>query len=280
MGYNKHGGWERLFREDVREEVGEEGEEGEREVQEEAQEEAHDDGERELKPVFLKGLFSIATTSTKPPSVIKADIRRVLDRMQVQYCETRTGFECIHLPSIDLSSVVANDAANTQMHRLQHTLSGASGVSNTNSNNNRPGIVKKASKISFSMKKRDGGAKEKEKEREREQQQEQAGRPSGLTTTLSMTPGTSSFFNILPSAAAGAQDHHLYHHLQQQQQQQQVSASPTAPGANGVGLAMVPSNELVSSSATSRTKVLPPHTARFWGPGVTDAEDAEPVADG
>ncbi|KAG6902713.1 hypothetical protein C0995_012855 [Termitomyces sp. Mi166 len=278
-GYSSHGGRERLFREDVREEVGEEGEEGEREVQEGAHEEAHEDGEREFKPVFLKGLFSVATTSTKPPSVIKADIRRVLDRMQVQYRETRTGFECIHLPSIDLSSVVANDAANTQMHRLQHTLSGASGVSNTNSNNNRPGIVKKASKISFSMKKRDGGAKEKEKEREREQQQqEQAGRPSGATTTLSMTPGgSSSFFNILPSAAAGAQDHH---HHQQQQQQQQVSASPTAPGANGVGLAMVPSNELVSSSATSRTKVLPPHTARFWGPGVTDAEDAEPVADG
>ncbi|EDR06003.1 uncharacterized protein LACBIDRAFT_251514 [Laccaria bicolor S238N-H82] len=63
-------------------------------------------GENEdFKPVFLKGLFSVATTSTKPPPVIKADIRTVLDRMQVQYRENKSGFECIHLPSIDLSSV-------------------------------------------------------------------------------------------------------------------------------------------------------------------------------
>ncbi|OBZ72953.1 hypothetical protein A0H81_06823 [Grifola frondosa] len=31
--------------------------------------------EKEFKPVFLKGLFSVATTSTKPPPVIKADIK-------------------------------------------------------------------------------------------------------------------------------------------------------------------------------------------------------------
>jgi hypothetical protein len=37
--------------------------------------------------------------------VIKADIKRVLDRMQVQHREIRGGFECIHVPSIDLSSL-------------------------------------------------------------------------------------------------------------------------------------------------------------------------------
>jgi hypothetical protein len=40
--------------------------------------------------------LSVATTSSKPPAVLKADIRRVLDRIQVQYKETKTGFDCIH----------------------------------------------------------------------------------------------------------------------------------------------------------------------------------------
>ncbi|EEB87227.1 hypothetical protein MPER_15510, partial [Moniliophthora perniciosa FA553] len=59
-------------------------------------------GDKEFNPVYLKGLFSVATTSTKPPPLIKADIRRVLDRMQVQYREVKGGFECIHIPSIDI----------------------------------------------------------------------------------------------------------------------------------------------------------------------------------
>lgn len=62
-------------------------------------------GANEPKPVYLKGLFSVATTSTKSASVIRTDVRRVLDRMQVQYREIKGGFECIHLPSIDLSSI-------------------------------------------------------------------------------------------------------------------------------------------------------------------------------
>ncbi|CAE7144927.1 unnamed protein product [Rhizoctonia solani] len=61
----------------------------------------------DAKPIYLKGLFSVATTSTKPAHVIKADIKRVLDRMQVQHREIRGGFECIHVPSIDLSSLSA-----------------------------------------------------------------------------------------------------------------------------------------------------------------------------
>jgi hypothetical protein len=80
--------------------------------------------------VFLKGLFrcatehsfcpadddyvpwvsafdhcSVATTSTKSPAVLKTDMRCVPDRMQVQYRETKTGFDCIHLPSINISSL-------------------------------------------------------------------------------------------------------------------------------------------------------------------------------
>ncbi|KAG6873278.1 hypothetical protein C0992_008861, partial [Termitomyces sp. T32_za158] len=207
----------------------------------------------------------VATTSTKPPGVIKADIRRVLDRMQVQYRETRTGFECIHVPSIDLSSVVVpaepahggaqvgvGAGAGTQ---LQQTASGASGAAAV-----RPGagagvgVVKKASKISFGMKRereRERGevgynksVREKERERERER----------ATPGLSPTPsGSSSFFNVLPTAAAGRES------VQPQPQQQQLGVPPNAnatANGNGVGIAMVPSGELVSSA--SRTKVLPP----------------------
>ena len=47
--------------------------------------------------------YSIATTSTTPPAVLKTDIRRALDRIQVQYRETKIGFDCIHLLSIDIS---------------------------------------------------------------------------------------------------------------------------------------------------------------------------------
>lgn len=75
--------------------------------------------DKDFKPVFLKGLFSVATTSTKSPSVIKSDVRRVLERMQVQYRETRTGFECIHLPSIDLSTLTE---AQTQRYQQQRTI--------------------------------------------------------------------------------------------------------------------------------------------------------------
>ncbi|KAG6833323.1 hypothetical protein H0H87_008498 [Tephrocybe sp. NHM501043] len=207
--------------------------------------------EKDFKPVFLKGLFSVATTSTKAPPVIKADIRRVLDRMQVQYRETKGGFECIHLPSIDLSSVDPNRHTNDTVH---HTIS-SSGVSN------RPTIVKKSSKMSFSIKRektRDTTSIDKSRGGDRasvkESQPEHAGRPSaGGTATLSATPsGSSSFFNVLPAAA------HDQQHM------------------NGVGLAMVPSNEIESrtqspstptqGNTSPRTKVLPPIPRDFGAP--------------
>ncbi|RIA97579.1 hypothetical protein C1645_751914 [Glomus cerebriforme] len=62
-----------------------------------------------IRPVYLKGLFSVATTSTKPPSVIRQDIIRVLDRIGVKWREGRGGFECVHIPSIDLKSVVVTN---------------------------------------------------------------------------------------------------------------------------------------------------------------------------
>ncbi|KAI8366571.1 kinase-like domain-containing protein [Blakeslea trispora] len=59
-----------------------------------------------IKPVFLKGLFSVTTTSTKHPSVIRADLIRVLERIGVKWRESKGRFECVHMPSIDLNRVV------------------------------------------------------------------------------------------------------------------------------------------------------------------------------
>ncbi|CAE6512480.1 unnamed protein product [Rhizoctonia solani] len=83
------------------------GKKGEEVKEDERAAESGSEGKEDAKPIYLKGLFSVATTSTKPAHVIKADIKRVLDRMQVQHREIRGGFECIHVPSIDLSSLSA-----------------------------------------------------------------------------------------------------------------------------------------------------------------------------
>ncbi|KAI7865645.1 kinase-like domain-containing protein [Mucor mucedo] len=66
-----------------------------------------------IKPVFLKGLFSVTTTSTKHPSVIRADLIRVLERIGVKWRESKGRFECVHMPSIDLN-VVVNDELEDQ----------------------------------------------------------------------------------------------------------------------------------------------------------------------
>ncbi|KAI0029073.1 hypothetical protein K488DRAFT_57194 [Vararia minispora EC-137] len=145
--------------------------------------------EKEMKPVFMKGLFSVATTTTKPPGVIKADIRKVLDRMQVQYRETKTGFECIHLPSIDISSLGADPAltaARTSRHRKQGSAdSRATGT-----------LARKSSKLSFGV----GGKKSAEHAQgpataagDSVREKDLPGRPSGVATQSS---GSSSFFNV------------------------------------------------------------------------------------
>ncbi|KAK7438601.1 Serine/threonine-protein kinase [Stygiomarasmius scandens] len=153
---------------------------------EQAEEDQDHIGDKEFKPVFLKGLFSVATTSTKPPPVIKADIRRVLDRMQVQYRETKGGFECLHLPSIDITSV---EPATPGYRHHQQTSSGSGEPSTP-----RPSLVKKSSKLSFSI--RGGRTKDRDASVDKDRG-EHPGRPSG-GTTLTATPstGSSSFFNV------------------------------------------------------------------------------------
>ncbi|PWY89775.1 Pkinase-domain-containing protein [Aspergillus heteromorphus CBS 117.55] len=68
--------------------------------------ESANEGEDLSKPVYLKGLFSVSTTSSKPLPVIRSDIIRVLKQLSVEYVEIKGGFSCRHAPSIDLDKVV------------------------------------------------------------------------------------------------------------------------------------------------------------------------------
>lgn len=61
-----------------------------------------------LKPVYLKGLFSVSTTSNKPLPYIRKDIIKVLRQLGVEYTEIKGGFGCRHAPSIDLNRVTEN----------------------------------------------------------------------------------------------------------------------------------------------------------------------------
>ncbi|KAJ4367332.1 Serine/threonine-protein kinase [Neocucurbitaria cava] len=64
-----------------------------------------------VKPVFLKGLFSVSTTSTRPLSYIQDDLVRVLDQLGVEWTEIKGGFRCRHAPSIDMNKVVDSPAS-------------------------------------------------------------------------------------------------------------------------------------------------------------------------
>ena len=116
-------------------------------------------------------ILSVATTSTKPPPVIKADIKRVLDRMQVQYRESKGGFECIHLPSIDVTSVQDTPPTPSRGHRKQ-----ASSGSN-DATPPRRSIVKKSSKLSFDLGTRDRPkSAEKEKDKDKDKDKDKLGK--------------------------------------------------------------------------------------------------------
>lgn len=220
--------------------------------------------EKDFKPVFLKGLFSVATTSTKPPPVIKADIRTVLDRMQVQYRENKSGFECIHLPSIDLSSV-EGPVSRGHGHQ-QQSSTGTSGSDNATPHH-RPSIVKKASKLSFGMKREKG--KDRDVSGEKEKEKEIPSRPSGgggTTLTATASSGSSSFFNV-PSSN---------HTVTPGNQENLVHANGVA--AEGDHQPETPRSHSPSAYTTStinKVKILPPIPRDF---GATIPRATSPIA--
>ena len=117
----------------------------------------------------------------------------MLDRMQVQYREIKTGFECIHMPSIDVNSVLdpPPQPAPTRSHRKQ-------GSTGSNETDGRKSIARKSSKLSF-------GKRSKGESIRDGKEKELPSRPSG-GTVLSMTPSSasSSFFHVQGQGAGAA----------------------------------------------------------------------------
>lgn len=73
------------------------------------------------KPVFLKGLFSVSTTSGKSVFEIRADIKRVLKGLGVDYTEIKGGFSCRHSPSIKVQDPPTSPAT-TPGHRRRFSF--------------------------------------------------------------------------------------------------------------------------------------------------------------
>jgi hypothetical protein len=210
--------------------------------------------EKDFKPVFLKGLFSVATTSTKAPSVIKADIRRVLDRMQVQYRDMKGGFECIHLPSIDLTSV---ETSNKEGHFQ------ASSTFGDTISRSRPSIIKKASKLSFTLR-RDKGKEKDHFVDNKDKDRDVGGRPSGATNLTTPSSDSSSFINV-------ASNHTVVPSQDQEVTPTQVNgpsafSSPvdaefTSPISATPATPVTPVTPV--TPASNKTKVLPPIPREF-----------------
>lgn len=68
------------------------------------------------KPVFLKGLFSVQTTSRRPRVMIRRDLIRVFEQFKIQFTELKNGFECSYAgPLTDTDTQFAPAEAFTDM---------------------------------------------------------------------------------------------------------------------------------------------------------------------
>lgn len=95
----------RQRREEARDREGNLPEETDAELRDEAGAPPDTPGAEITTKVYLKGLFSVSTTSNKPLPFIRQDIIRVLKQLGVEYTEVRGGFTCRHAPSINLDKV-------------------------------------------------------------------------------------------------------------------------------------------------------------------------------
>lgn len=175
--------------------------------------------------------------------------------MQVQYRETKGGFECIHVPSIDLTSIETNKGN----HQLQaSSISGETSPITTV--NSRPSIVKKASKISFTLKRDKGKEKDHSIENNKDKDREVAGRPSGATT-LTATPssGSSSFINVSSN-----------HTVVPSSDKETTLNGVVSPSSNDVDATSPRSPSPVTATAaivaSNKGKVLPPIPRDFASP--------------
>ncbi|KAL4063919.1 hypothetical protein V8B97DRAFT_1440097 [Scleroderma yunnanense] len=131
-------------------------------------------------------LLSVSTTPAISPSVLRSDMRKVLGRMRVQCLEIKAGFECIHIPWICPES--------SQVPRSsQHRRWGPSGLNDMGMTRAYP--VKKASKLSFSVKARDRERKcVKDREHDHALLEKDVPRRPSVGTALSATPSSGTPF--------------------------------------------------------------------------------------
>lgn len=104
-----------------------------------------------MKPVYLKGLFSVSTTSNKPLPIIRLDIVRVLKQLGVQYTEIKGGFSCRHAPSIDLNRSPDNSPPSPELpsgNRRRISFAGGlrSGERNEEASEKSPQIARNSSR--------------------------------------------------------------------------------------------------------------------------------------
>ena len=65
-----------------------------------------------LKSVYLKGIFSVNTTTLKTPSVLAKEIAKVLELNSIQYSLVNNSFMCQYIPSIGFSPNQTTAATN------------------------------------------------------------------------------------------------------------------------------------------------------------------------
>ena len=193
--------------------------------------------------------------------MIKADIRRVLDRMQVQYRDMKGGFECIHLPSIDMTSVETSTNKGNQHLQASSTFASGDASSMIPISSSRRSIVRKASKLSFTLK-RDKGKEKDHSSDYKDKDREAAGRPSEATVFTTPSSDSSSFINVasnhtvVPSSSSPEKETTI-----QTQQQQQINGTSVLASSSGVD-----ANLPVTASPVNKTKVLPPIPRDFVAP--------------
>jgi hypothetical protein len=78
----------------------------------------------DIKPVYLKNVFSVITTSTKPVRAICADTMRVLNQLEVQFTKLQSGFSCRHKPSVDLIRVDLQPAGHRRRTSFEGVMKG------------------------------------------------------------------------------------------------------------------------------------------------------------
>ncbi|EPY53881.1 CAMK/CAMKL/KIN1 protein kinase Kin1 [Schizosaccharomyces cryophilus OY26] len=82
-----------------------------------------------IKPVFLKGLFSVSTTSTKNTETIQRDLIRVMELLDIEYKEIKGGYSCIYRPQGNVPNTLLTTPAKANNNQSRRLPSGGSSFS-------------------------------------------------------------------------------------------------------------------------------------------------------